>query len=115
MNFKPSPNASTHKTHLWGYVKAHYHELVAVFGKPHHTQLDKGTVRWVFQAEDGRVFTMYDHNEDDMAPPPVGLYDWHIGSHDMVDEFMAWANEILDKQRKETNFVSVVKSIEEVA
>lgn len=100
MEFKPNPNANINKTYLWGYVKADYRELVAAFGEPHYIQLDKGTVQWSFEAEDGRVFTMYDHNEDEMAPSPVGLYDWHIGGHGMVDEFMAWANDILDKQRK---------------
>jgi len=99
-DFKPSPSASVHETYLWGYVKADYHELVTAFGKPHHTQLDKGTVQWVFQAKDTRVFTIYDHNENEMAPPPVGLYDWHIGGHRMVDGFVAWVENILDKQRK---------------
>lgn len=100
MDFKPNADANAHETCLKGWVPAEYQELVAAFGKPHNTQLDKGTVRWKFKGQNGSVFTMYDSNLDEMADPPMGVYDWHVGGHSTATDFIKWVTRVLDKQRK---------------
>ena len=60
---------------MLGYVQAHYHQLVAVFGEPEGGG-DKTTVEWVLSFEDGTVATIYDWKLDET---PTSMYNWHIG------------------------------------
>jgi hypothetical protein len=75
MKFTSADWTDANGTSLQGYVEAHYHQLVAVFGEPEGGG-DKTTVEWVLQFADGTVATIYDWKESET---PMGLYRWHIG------------------------------------
>jgi hypothetical protein len=75
MKFTSADWTDANGTSLQGYVQAHYHQLVAVFGEPDGGG-DKTTVEWVLQFADGTVATIYDWKESET---PMGLYRWHIG------------------------------------
>ncbi len=78
MKFTSADWTDANGTSLQGYVQAHYHQLVAVFGEPEGGG-DKTTVEWVLQFADGTVATIYDWKESET---PMGLYHWHIGGRD---------------------------------
>jgi hypothetical protein len=78
MKFTSADWTDANGTSLQGYVQAHYHQLVAVFGEPEGGG-DKTTVEWVLQFADGTVATIYDWKESET---PMGLYRWHIGGRD---------------------------------
>jgi len=82
MKFTKDSNASG--TSLQGYIRAYYHQLVAVFGEPDLTNGDKVTAEWCLDFEDGTVATIYDWKEYET---PMGLHRWHIGgkSQEAVD------------------------------
>jgi hypothetical protein len=82
MKFTKDSNASG--TSLQGYIRAYYHQLVAVFGEPDYTNGDKVTAEWCLDFEDGTVATIYDWKEYET---PMGLHQWHIGgkSQEAVD------------------------------
>jgi hypothetical protein len=71
-------------TSLQGYIRAYYHQLVAVFGEPDMLGGDKTTAEWCLEFEDGTVATIYDWKECEI---PMGLHRWHIGgrNYDAVD------------------------------
>jgi hypothetical protein len=75
MKFTQTDWTEANGTHLQGYVRAYYHELVEVFGAPEGGG-DKTTVEWALKFEDGTVATIYDWKEYET---PMGSYDWHIG------------------------------------
>jgi hypothetical protein len=76
-------DADANGTSLQGYIRAYYHQLVAVFGLP-LVGGDKTTVEWCLEFEDGTVATIYDWKEYET---PMGLHRWHIGgkSQEAVD------------------------------
>lgn len=67
-------------THLQGYIKASYQDLIKVFGKPTYgpnsTNIDKSTCEWVLEYEDNQYCTIYDWKLDET---PDYVYRWHIG------------------------------------
>jgi hypothetical protein len=75
MKFTQTDWTEANGTHLQGYVRAYYHELVEVFGAPEGGG-DKTTVEWALKFEDGTVATIYDWKEYET---PMASYDWHIG------------------------------------
>ena len=75
MKFTQAEWTEANGTSLQGYVQAHYHQLVAVFGEPQEGG-DKTTVEWVLKFADGTVATIYDWKEEQT---PEGMYHWHIG------------------------------------
>ena len=75
MKFTKADWTEANGTHLQGYIRAYYHELVEVFGAPEGGG-DKTTVEWALKFEDGTVATIYDWKEYET---PMGSYDWHIG------------------------------------
>ena len=75
MKFTQTDWTEANGTHLQGYIRAYYHELVEVFGAPEGGG-DKTTVEWALKFEDGTVATIYDWKEYET---PMGSYDWHIG------------------------------------
>ena len=75
MKFTQTDWTEANGTSLQGYVEAHYHQLVAVFGEP-EAGGDKTTVEWALKFADGTVATIYDWKESET---PMGLYRWHIG------------------------------------
>lgn len=64
-------------THLQGYIKTTYNQLVEVFGEPQEG-FDKSTAEWSIQFSDGTIATLYDYKEHST---PYYPYDWHIGGH----------------------------------
>ena len=72
---KFTTGADANMTSLQGYVQAHYHQLVEVFGEPEGGG-DKTTVEWCLAFEDGTVATIYDWKEYET---PMYEYNWHIG------------------------------------
>ena len=72
---KFTTEADANMTSLQGYVQAHYHQLVEVFGEPEGGG-DKTTVEWCLKFADGTVATIYDWKEYET---PMGLYSWHVG------------------------------------
>jgi len=75
MKFTQGTWTEANGTHLQGYVRATYDQLVARFGEPEGGG-DKTTVEWVLVFEDGTVATIYDWKEYET---PTYMYDWHIG------------------------------------
>jgi hypothetical protein len=72
---KFTTGADANMTSLQGYMQAHYHQLVEVFGEPEGGG-DKTTVEWCLKFADGTVATIYDWKEYET---PMGNYNWHIG------------------------------------
>jgi len=84
--FKVNFDASIEGTCLQGYAKIPPSTLKAVFGEPRLADCYKVTGEWVFQAESGRVFTLYDykqtslywHNSGFEAPTPEEFWSLTI-------------------------------------
>ncbi len=74
-------------THLQGYVKATYEQLLKTFGEPHDPNGDnyKTDVEWAFEFADGTVATLYNwKNGKNYLGEAEGLelndiYEWHVG------------------------------------
>lgn len=62
-------------THLQGYVRTTYAQLVDLFGEGVGAG-DKTTQEWILEFNDGTVATIYDWKEYET---PEYLYDWHVG------------------------------------
>lgn len=75
-------------SHLQGYMKASYNDLVKVFGNPtfgpNAFELDKVTCEWILEYEDNKYCTIYDWKIEET---PSYEYQWHIGgfNKDCVD------------------------------
>ena len=74
-------------THLQGYVKATYEQLLKTFGEPHDPNGDnyKTDVEWAFEFADGTIATLYNwKNGKNYLGEAEGLelndiYEWHVG------------------------------------
>ena len=75
MKFTQATWTEANGTHLQGYIRATYAELVERFGEPEGGG-DKTTVEWCLAFEDGTIATIYDWKEYET---PMYAYDWHIG------------------------------------
>jgi hypothetical protein len=75
MKFTQATWTEANGTHLQGYIRATYAELVERFGEPTGGG-DKTTVEWCLAFEDGTIATIYDWKEYET---PMYAYDWHIG------------------------------------
>ena len=75
MKFTQATWTEANGTHLQGYIRATYAELVERFGQPEGGG-DKTTVEWCLAFEDGTIATIYDWKLDET---PTDMYNWHIG------------------------------------
>lgn len=86
--------SNTSGTHLHGYIKRTYPQLVEVFGEPHFRYIpragaeDKIDVEWAFEFPDGRVFTVYNWKNGKAYCGTNGMdveamTEWNVGAHNM--------------------------------
>jgi hypothetical protein len=71
-------------SHLQGYIKAKYTELVALFGKPTDGDGYKVDAEWNVKFDDGIVASIYNYKDGPNYCGPDGvpvhkITDWHIG------------------------------------
>lgn len=84
-------SVNTNGTYLIGYFIATYKELETAFGTPEDCDEYKVSGEWIFEADNGTVFTVYDWkstNLYDSYYPTVeqfrnsdDLYEFHIGGN----------------------------------
>ena len=101
--YKLDSKCSLAGTHLCGYVKADYLQLVELLGKPNSPGDDyKVSTEWQFEGPGGEPIALYDWKEtnlyEEMCPSVEQWrdaafgYEWHIGarSKDDADAFRIW-------------------------
>tara|TARA_R100001594_G_C3995358_1_gene253361 strand:+ start:540 stop:836 length:297 start_codon:yes stop_codon:yes gene_type:complete len=76
-------------THLQGYLRASYEQLLKAFGKPNPDLCDnyKTDVEWAFKFADGTVATLYNWKNGKNYLGKEGLelndiYEWNVGGFD---------------------------------
>ena len=76
---------SSNMTSFHGHTfRATVNEIIEFCGDPDSVCNDSGDkvqYDWVFETEDGRVFTIYDWKEYRLFGPDETI-EWHIGAHD---------------------------------
>lgn len=110
MVFKLSPNADVNMTSLRGYVVASYLELEELFGEPTTEGDYKISGEWVFEDDEGNVFTLYDWKETELYDselPSVMKFrnsgervEFHIGGRQSAVNFTNWLQYQLSKLRE---------------
>lgn len=108
---KNDSNLDSSGTHLKGYVKATYKELVALLGEPLENKYideDRTSTEWMIKFE-GSVFTIYDYKKTSLyhkSLPSVkkfrsmpGLKIWHIGGSVCYETFLFSLWDLLDELR----------------
>lgn len=122
MVFKLNLDADISGTSLRGYVVASYVELNELFGPPIDGEY-KISGQWVFEDDDGNVFTLYDYKETDLYDselPSVKKFrssnnriEFHFGGRGSSIEFHNWLEYQLSKLRENkviTKFAAHVRS-----
>ena len=76
-------------THLQGYLRASFEQLLRAFGSPHMDQCDnyKTDVEWAFEFADGTIATLYNWKNGKNYLGDEGLelndiYTWNVGGFD---------------------------------
>jgi hypothetical protein len=94
-------------SHLLGYIRASYDDLVELFGEPNGGDDDKVHNSWDIEftiytkkgeVEDTVYCNLYDWKEVDHSVSQRGEYDWHIGGVDPQADFLIY--DLLRKSRK---------------
>jgi len=94
-------------SHLLGYIRASYDDLVEMFGEPNGASCDKVHNSWDIEfeiynkkgeVEDTVYCNLYDWKEADAEISKRGEYDWHIGGVDKKADFLIY--DLLRKSRK---------------
>lgn len=81
MKFTHTDANDTTGTHLQGYLRGTYDEIVAVFGAPDHVQADgKVQAEWCLKFADGTIATIYDWKAGVSAEE---VEEWNVGGFDM--------------------------------
>ena len=77
-------SGKTNGTCFQGDFRAHYTDLIKLFGKPTFEDTSDGKVQaeWVLQFKDGRMATIYDWKQYDTEI--IHVRDWHIGGHNKI-------------------------------
>lgn len=100
--FKLDPSAETVGSGRVGTLYIAPATLVKVFGKPNMADEYKVSGEYIFRAEDGQVFTVYDYKRTNLyaesQPDPETFWsfdkptEFSVGSHDVnnVDKFIHW-------------------------
>lgn len=87
-------------TSLKEHINVTYGTLVELFGEPVESDGYKVSCEWVFESDDGKVFTLYDWKATslyDEGLPTVEEFradkqaqTFHIGGHSDATEFKNW-------------------------
>ena len=86
-------------SHLLGYIRASYDDLVEMFGEPNGVMCDKVWNSWDIEfeiynkkgeVEDTVYCNLYDWKEADAEISKRGEYDWHIGGVDKEADFLIY-------------------------
>ena len=89
--YEANANADVSGTSFNGTaIKASPFELIEVLGDAHHSSIDgKVNLEWLFENEDGEIFTLYDWREGELdALKPI---EFHVGSRGgEEDAFKTW-------------------------
>ncbi len=86
-------------SHLLGYIRASYDDLVEMFGEPNGVMCDKVWNSWDIEfeiytktgeVEDIVYCNLYDWKEADAEVSKRDEYDWHIGGVDKKADFLIY-------------------------
>lgn len=103
-NFIVNKNASINGSSLKGYFIAPFSDLVVAFGEPQGFDDYKVSTQWVFESDDGEVFTLYDYKVTSLYEPDYDSvdqfrarksYEWHIGGKTDPSEFIEFLTKLL--------------------
>lgn len=107
--FNISENADISGTSLKGYLYATYPELKTLFGEASLGDDYKVSGQWVFEDDDGNVFTVYDYKQTELYDPELesvrrfrsstNKTEFHVGGRGSVSTFMNWIEYKLAKLR----------------
>ena len=111
MVYRLNLNADVDMSSLKGHVVANYPELRLLFGEPIESDGYKVSGEWVFEDDNGNVFTVYDWKETELYDdnlPSVKQFrrspekiEFHIGGKTSAVEFLNWLEYQLAKLRME--------------
>ncbi len=94
-------NTSADGTHLQGFVKTTYDDLVKLFGNPKEGSCDgKTTCEWIIEFEDATVATIHDWKVNFTSRD---LYYWSVGGH---------SHRVLDLLKEATNLEPELAGVE---
>lgn len=109
MVFELNNYAAIDGTSLKGYVIASYAELKRLFGDAPECDGYKISGQWVFENNDGNVFTLYDWKETELYDdelPSVKKFrnsdeptEFHVGGKTSAIDFINWIDYKLSKLR----------------
>ena len=86
-------------SHMLGYIRTSYDQLVELFGEPNGGECDKTHNSWDIEfniydkkgrVEDTVYCNLYDWKEVDHTISQRGKYDWHIGGVDPRADFLIY-------------------------
>jgi len=109
MVFKLSPDSDIGGTSLKGLVYASYPELKKLYGEALEGDDYKVSGQWVFEDDDGNIFTLYDYKATDFYDPELESVkqfrnnksptEFHVGGRTSAVNFMNWLGYELAKLR----------------
>jgi hypothetical protein len=92
-------------THLQGYVKCSYQDLVSIFGEQNSNGDDyKTSCEWAIKFDDGTIATIYDWKQNKIyLGEDEGIHfskvtNWNIGGNSWKSDF--YINELLSNENK---------------
>lgn len=99
--FKLNQDADINGTHRQSEVQVSPARLIEVFGQPIESDGYKVSGEYVFESEEGDVFTLYDWKATTLYSPDYGvapsefwrqtcLRDFNIGGHKFAGDFVQW-------------------------
>lgn len=99
--FKLSQDADINGTHRQSEIRVAPARLIEVFGKPIECDGYKVSGEYVFENQEGDVFTLYDWKATTLYDPEWGvtpsdfwsqtcLRDFNIGGHKFAGDFVDW-------------------------
>ena len=101
MKFENSEFINTHATNFKGRLEdISYDRLIETFGEPTFKgDMDKISVQWCLEFEDGTVATIYDW---DTPPEKLMCWSWHVGgfsykAHELVQETLDFSPMRMDE------------------
>lgn len=108
MEFKLSPEASANGTSLQDYLEVAPAKVIRAFGPSMATDEYKVSGEWVFESDQGHVFTLYDYKAtsqyDGEPPTPAEFwaseapYSLHVGGRnddEALADFIDWLKDQL--------------------
>jgi len=98
--FKIKKGGDATGTHLHGYIKANYSDVVKVLGEPGTGDEYKTDAEWEFKVN-GKQMTLYNYKDGKNYLQAEGLEtteitDWHVGANDDISEEAAFLAEKLN-------------------